>query len=535
MNKRLEFVHEIYQSTLKKMVEHKDLKFGTVTIGKTIFQEPQHYHPAFKNFYAQHKEIFQDFKIDGKSINDVMFDYFIFCDPTDRKKYVQWMVTLFREYQITVSKEHESQSKMNDIGGTMYNFFEDLLKVSEAIERYEYLKLTNTFKVEEKQINKFKNYKDLIDLVQPYMAKEGDATVHTLDHKEIKVLKNEHEATVFTDTAKHIVVITHTKEANAEFGKFTTWCTSGTRWGNQMFDSYHKRGPLFVVIKKGFGSKNAIESNASNRIQLHFESKSYMDAKDRSISLRNLLNEDEELKNAFRGYFETKYLKKVEITQEVLNFLLDLGYTDVLMDILAVVKPKVLSLSNYKIEEIHLKKIFKLTSIETLDLTATDISFLPDEIRHLVNLKELHVRNNSKLTEIPAWIGELKKLEILNVAGCDISGQVDLTGLTLLRQFIADFNSHISSMPNGLETCISLQRMNLSYCNLSEVDISVTLKNLELLDVHENPNLTKISERTMANTPGLVVLATACTAIPNDMINKLENIHPCKDLNIVHF
>lgn len=530
MNKRLEFVHNLYQEMLKKMVEHKDLEFGITKDGS------EHFHPAFKNFYDNHPEMFVQAKGEPKkSLNDIMFNYFIDCDPTERKKYVQWIVTLFKEYQIASLAKGESRTKANKLGGTLYNFFEDLIKVGDALERYEYLKLTNTFKIEEKQINRIKDYKDLIDLVQPYMAKEGDANVHTLDHKEIGILKFEHEAKVFTDTSKHIVVVTHTKEANAEFGKFTTWCTAGTRWGNQMFDSYHKRGPLFVVIKKGFGSKAAIESNPSNRIQLHFESKSYMDAKDRSISLRNLLNEDLELKNAFRNYFETTYLKKVEITQEVLNFLLDLGYTDVLMDILAVVKPKVLNLANYKIDEEHLKKIFKITSIESLDLTATDIKFLPDEIRYLTNLKELHVRNNEKLNEIPNWISELKNLQILNIAGCDINKEFDLTGLTQLRQLIADFNSHLTVLPKGLETCDHLQRINLSYCDLQSVDLPARLERLELLDVHENPNLSTITDRTMSNTPNLVVLATACTSIPTEIINALKRVHPCKDLNIVHF
>lgn len=58
--------------------------------------------------------------------------------------------------------------------------------------------------------------------------------------------------------------------------------------------------------------------------------------------------------------------------------------------------------------------IFKYTFLETLNLSNNELTgALPAEIRHLQNLKYLYASNN-KMTGIPAEIGQLGKLEVLD-------------------------------------------------------------------------------------------------------------------------
>lgn len=79
-------------------------------------------------------------------------------------------------------------------------------------------------------------------------------------------------AEVVYEDAQFIVIHTKTREANRLYGKGTKWCTAARE--NNLFRSYHTRGKLYIIIDK----------NTKAKYQFHFESKSYKDAANVSLT-----------------------------------------------------------------------------------------------------------------------------------------------------------------------------------------------------------------------------------------------------------
>ena len=195
------------------------------------------------------------------------------------------------------------------------------------------------------------------------------------------------KAELVFENSEWVIVITHDKEANVEFGKYTTWCTAGTRYGS-MFDSYHGRGELFVLIKKGYGSKKAIKKDPAVRLQFHFEDGQYMNAEDRSININEFLFANKDIKRFFRGYIVKRVLpyrqkKNSNRQTDDIKYLLNLGFGDEIIKILKESKPEVVDFSGHKIETEYLEKIGEITSIKKLDLSDCGIDKLPDSIAEL--------------------------------------------------------------------------------------------------------------------------------------------------------
>lgn len=72
-------------------------------------------------------------------------------------------------------------------------------------------------------------------------------------------------------------------------------------------------------------------------------------------------------------------------------------------------------------------EIGHLKNLRVLDASNNAMTGVPSEIGQLTNLEELNF-NNNKLTGIPSEIGNLKKLKVLNLAGNSIA-QLDLDGI----------------------------------------------------------------------------------------------------------
>lgn len=80
------------------------------------------------------------------------------------------------------------------------------------------------------------------------------------------------DADLYYEDSKVKIVIPRTKEASCYFGRGTRWCTAET--DNNRFDQYDRAGPLYVIMFKGEPSK----------WQFHFETKSFLDEKDESLT-----------------------------------------------------------------------------------------------------------------------------------------------------------------------------------------------------------------------------------------------------------
>ena len=143
-------------------------------------------------------------------------------------------------------------------------------KPGDSYETRELLTKFNKYKsklpIEKRDINKFNSISELYNLIQTL---EGQGV------KSQKDVKREGAEVVYEDSEWKIV-IPHTEEASCIYGAHTKWCTAGR--GDNMFDYYNKQGPLYININKVTGDK----------YQFHFESWSFMDAKDEEISIRKI-------------------------------------------------------------------------------------------------------------------------------------------------------------------------------------------------------------------------------------------------------
>jgi hypothetical protein len=457
-----------------------------------------------------------DYLGEEKTPREVALNFLVECDPTPNKENLQWLLGLYKNQLISYTPDDPNAIRTRTTS-INHNFYEDLYTtVKSSLETFTFLKKTNVLSESKRDINKYPDYQTLNEVVLPYMmmGDEGEDNVHTLDTKELRCIQNHQNfieknkgydeaigrAELVFENKDWVIVITHDKEANVQFGKYTTWCTAGTRYGS-MFDSYHGRGELFVLVKKGYGSKAAIKKDPSVRLQFHFEDQQYMDAPDRPISINDFLFDNPEVKNFFKKYITKVVLPKRQAKGKVnddIQFLLKLGYGDQIIKMLKDSKPKILDFSGNKMDYTLLSEIGDIDSLEKLDFSDCGLTNIPESIQNLKNLKYLKLRNND-IKIVPNWINKLKSLNFLDLSGCNITNTLDLTGLSNLTDIVLDYNAKMREIPVGLSTLTNLTRLTASNCDIRDIDDSITAcSNLFLVDLHSNRKLSKIPAKLSA-------------------------------------
>jgi Leucine-rich repeat (LRR) protein len=485
-----------------------------------------------------------------KTPREVAFNFLLECDPTPNKENLQWLIGLYKNQLISYTAGVHAHAELGGING---NFYEDLYTtVKSSLEIFAFLKKTNVLAENKRDINKYVNYQTLNEVVLPYtmMGDEGEDNVHTLDTKELRCIQNhqnfieknkEYDETIgraelVFENKDWVIVITHDKEANVQFGKYTAWCTAGTRYGS-MFDSYHGRGELFVLVKKGYGSKTAIKKDPSVRLQFHFEDQQYMDAPDRPISINDFLFDNPEVKDFFKKYITKVVLPKRQTKGKVnddIQFLLKLGYGDQIIKMLKDSKPKVLDFSGNKMDYTLLSEIGDIDSLEKLDFSDCGLTDIPESIQNLKNLKYLKLRNNNIKT-IPNWLNKLKSLTFLDLSSCGITNRLDLTGLSVLTDVVLDYNAKMSELPIGLESLTSLSRLTASNCDLRAVESAITsCKELFLIDIHGNKKLSKIPVN-LSGMDNIIAICIDDTAIDDNIIKDLKNNRRSPEVTIIKY
>jgi hypothetical protein len=459
-------------------------------------------------------------------------------------------LSLYKNQLISYTPEETYHTGAANING---NFYEDLYTtVKSSLETFAFLKKTNVLAESKRDINKYPDYQTLNEVVLPYMmmGDEGEDNVHTLDTKELRCIQNHQNfieknkeydenvgrAELVFENKDWVIVVTHDKPANIEFGKYTTWCTAGTRYGS-MFESYHGRGELFVLVKKGYGSKQAIKKDASVRLQFHFEDQQYMDAPDRPISINDFLFKNPEVKNFFKKYITRTVLpkrqKKGKVNDDI-QFLLKLGYGDEIIKMLKESKPTVLDFSGNKMDYSLLSEIGDIDSLEKLDFSDCSLSQIPDSIQNLKKLKYLKLRNND-IEFIPDWFNKLTNLTFLDLSGCNIKNRFDLTGLSNVTDVVLDYNRRMTDLPTGLETLTKLARLTASNCSLKKIDESIlNCSELFLVDFHGNKSLVKIPAK-ISGMENIIAICIDDTAIDNDSMKDLKVNRRSSDVSIIKY
>jgi hypothetical protein len=221
------------------------------------------------------------------------------ADPTTNKKYTQWMA---RQYI------NGSEPKLEDIESTM----------ATIISKFNTLSLKRKLAPGDTDINKFKTARQLYSAMDKYDDPDFEA-----DTRKILADKVYEDNTV-------TVIIPRNVAAACAYGRQTRWCTAATK-GNNYFDSYNDAGPLFILIPKAPVFPN-------EKYQLHFESSSYMDQDDDSVSLTELLTDrfSDGLKNFF-----IKHPDSAMVIRELLAFIPDGPISDVCHQILEIITPDI--------------------------------------------------------------------------------------------------------------------------------------------------------------------------------------------------
>ena len=556
---RVEFLYEnSFKATYRKAVKREQLtKFdnrheGFTSLHHMVYNDSEDlfYDHRLFSFLSSMGIPPTDYLGSEKTPREVAFNFLVECDPTPNKENLQWLLGLYKNQLISYTTGLNTFSAMGGING---NFYEDLFTtVKSSLETFAFLKKTNVLAESKRDINKYSNYQTLNEIVLPYtmMGDDGEDNVHTLDTKELRCIQNhqnfieknkEYDETIgraelVFENKDWVIVITHDKEANVQFGKYTTWCTAGTRYGS-MFDSYHGRGELFVLIKKGYGSKSAIKKDPSVRLQFHFEDQQYMDAPDRPIGINDFLFNNSEVKDFFKKYITKVVLPKRQTKGKVnddIQFLLKLGYGDQIIKMLKDSRPKILDFSGNKMDYTLLSEIGDIDSLEKLDFSDCGLTDIPESIQNLKNLKYLKLRNNDIKT-IPNWINNLKSLTFLDLSGCGITNRLDLTGLSDLTDIVLDYNAKMREIPLGLETLTSLTRFTASNCDIRGIDESITFcEGLFLIDLHSNAKLSKIPVKLSAMT-NIIAICIDDTAIDKDIIKELTRNKRSGEVSIIKY
>jgi hypothetical protein len=154
---------------------------------------------------------------------------------------------------------------------------EDFYKVKDYLTTFK----LNYNKMANKDLNAYKSLPDLYTAIEPYIGQQD------VSHKqEIKNIKQDAEK-VFEDD-NWLVIIPHTREASCYYGKNTQWCTAATT-SNNMFDRYNKFGPLYININK----------KTNEKFQFHFETRQFMDERDKRIIFKDFIKNNPDLKEFY--------------------------------------------------------------------------------------------------------------------------------------------------------------------------------------------------------------------------------------------
>jgi len=147
-----------------------------------------------------------------------------------------------------------------------------------------------------------------------------------------------------------------------------------------------------------------------------------------------------------------------------------------------------------------------MTALQTLDLSRTGISSLPESVVKLVSLKELKLRNCHDFKKLSHEVGELEELKVLDIEGTKIWDLPENPRWPMLLQFVLrsnkefrkippDFFNHMTalqtlnlsntgvrSLPESVVRLVSLKRLYLSYCHRF-MRLSPKVGELEQLEV----------------------------------------------------
>ena len=249
-----------YQQLIFEYVRDKTLQnYGDALMARIKRDSSASWYTNFIGQYKSHKHEGTLAEWVQKKSCGLFLMYCEEADPTPTHSYVRWMVQRYISGGI---------QRAEDIRSTCAEYLEQY----EDIKRSGYFQRTTDPVLKPMgDINKVKSLFDLRAILNSISPAERISNTAGEKKKEQDLIESG-AATVVVDTENCKVVIPHTEEAAVYFGRNTQWCTSARR--NNMFASYNKDGPLFIVLKK----------STNQRWQFHLQSGQFMDENDEEIT-----------------------------------------------------------------------------------------------------------------------------------------------------------------------------------------------------------------------------------------------------------
>jgi Leucine-rich repeat (LRR) protein len=439
------------------------------------------------------------------------------ADPTNNKKYLQWITTSYLD------------------GGIKR--FEDMGRVNTALKEYMYLLgrklITNSA---EQNINAFcglsgckQGEKEKIGLDE-FLDRYEDKLKALRKKEEIQIA--EHDAIKIFESDNLLVIQPLAEEASCKYGAGTKWCTAGRE--NNMFAYYSKKGPIYILIPKK-------PKYAKEKYQIQVETKQYMNEEDKEVNYNHLINRFPELKNIkeFSDWISMEELYLGRINTTFFTNIVRLNIKKELPELTLKDLFKVLE-NNKNLEQLTIKNKSQLTlpdsignfiNLRKLDLRSNKLTLLPNSIRNFTNLQNLYLQYN-KLISLPNSMGNLSSLVNLNLEHNKLTSLPDSIGnLSSLVNLNLEHNK-LTSLPDSMENLSSLVNLNLEHNKLTSLPNSIgNLSSLKDLHLYDN-KLTSLPN-SMWNLSSLVNLDlenNQLASLPNSMWNLSSLTH----LNLEH-
>lgn len=541
---RVDAIKDVYKQKFLKAIKKK--KLSSVT--NELTGKPFYFEHGFAAFIKATNPDF-DFKLTNRTTKyqntiseksmrmisaEAMFNYLLNTDPTENKEYTQWIINQYTHITNTrYPYDHDEYDQSIEEKARM--FFEDLGQLSDSISAHAKMKKMKTFKEANRDVANFKASDDDISGINRFMSEmfkyvvadgigEDDDSVVTLTPQQIALI-DKGEASLEVDGEQYMCFITHTRYANYRFGNATNWCTATNGGGkySTMFDYYAKDGPLYVLIKKGCGSVSKVIEDPMSKLQFHFESDQFRDARDVSIKISDFLNKNLEIKEYFKKHVGRMILANPAYKNDnkrIIEFLKKLGYEDKIIDFLIDVQPTSFTFSGKLISANDMSRLDEIQSLKSLKFDEDVLTFgIPKSVFNLKNLESLDISNNKGVITLPDDFKKLTKLRSLKANSCDIQKISDVfTNMESLSVLYLNNNPNLTHVPDMTGTSIE----QFSVARTSVINLPKMHNNLiHIIDA----SMSKITDFDVENLKSTVSICVQNSNIPLKRLKELNKTY----------
>lgn len=196
---------------------------------------------------------------------NALIDYFLRYDPSNDKRFVQWMASMFRHGNLMLEDTYK---------------FEETLTKFMAVQRQ--------LSPEHRDIRNFATIADLDTVLNEVDPEESKTQI---DRAKDREMHSEQNTKIIYNGPDYKIVAPKTVESSCYFGINTKWCTAGSM-ADHFFPQYMRKGDLFIILEK----------STNKRWQFNFGSEDFMNEMDRPINLTKFAHEHPKVNEVFAKY-----------------------------------------------------------------------------------------------------------------------------------------------------------------------------------------------------------------------------------------